>query len=161
MTDQPVTLAAIIGAHGVTGEVRLKLFGAGIESLRPHKSFIVEGRTLTLKALRPDKAGAVARFAEISDRTTAESLRGTLLSVPRASLPPLGAGEFYYADLIGQPVLTLEGGEVGHVVAVENFGAGEILEIAQPDGSRFMVPVRPEAVPDLGPPIRLHPDFLP
>ena len=161
MTDQPVTLAAIIGAHGVTGEVRLKLFGAGLESLRPHKAFVVAGRSLSLKALRPDKAGAIARFAEITDRTAAESLRGALLAVPRASLPPLAEGEFYYADLLHRAVETLEGQAVGHVVAVENFGAGEILEIEQPDGSRFMVPVRPEAVPDLGPPVRLHKDFLP
>jgi len=161
MPDQPVTLAAIIGAHGVTGEVRLKLFCDGLESLRPHKQFEVEGRTLTMKALRPDKAGAVARFAEVTDRTTAESLRGTLLKVARASLPPLGPGEYYYADLLDQPVETTEGQAVGKVVGVENFGAGDILEIACPDGSRFMVPMRDEAVPDLGPPIRLHPDFLP
>ena len=161
MPDTPVTLAAIIGAHGVTGDVRLKLFCDSLESLRAHKSFLVDGRTLSVKALRPDKAGAIARFAEITDRTTAESLRGTLLAVPRTSLPPLGPDEFYYADLLEQPVETLDGVAVGHVVAVENFGAGDILEIAQADGSRFMVPIRPEAVPDLGPPIRLHPDFLP
>ena len=101
-----VTLAAIAGAHGITGEVRLKLFAQGLESLALHQAFTAGGRTLTLKSLRPDKIGAVARFAEIGDRTTAEGLRGTLLTVPRDRLPPLGDGEYYHTDIIGLAVVT-------------------------------------------------------
>src|SRR3546814_10494585 len=76
--DSSVTLAAITGAHGVTGEVRLKLLGEGIEALTRQKSFDVgeNGRTLTLTKLRGDsKGGAIARFAEITDRAAAEILR--------------------------------------------------------------------------------------
>ncbi|WP_426164693.1 ribosome maturation factor RimM [Sandarakinorhabdus sp. DWP1-3-1] len=145
-----VTLAAVAGAHGITGEVRLKLFAQGLESLTVHKVFTAGGRTLTLKSIRPDKIGAVARFAEIGDRTQAENLRGTLLSVPRETLPPLAEGEYYHADIIGLSVVTTSGEPVGTVTAIENFNAGDILEITFPDGKTVMVPFRAPAVPEVG-----------
>ena len=149
--DRRITLAAIAGAHGVRGEVRLKLFGEGPDSLKRFATFDAAGRTLTLAALRDDgKGGAIARFAEIADRTAAEGLRGTVLSVPRAALPPLGDGEFYHADLIGLPVIDTAGASVGTVIAVENFGAGDILEIEKPDRRTFMVPLIPAVVPAIG-----------
>lgn len=145
--DRPVTLAAIVGAHGVTGEVRLKLFGEGVESLRRFRAFNASG--LTLAKLRDDgKGGAIARFAEVTDRTAAEALRGTLLTVPRSALPPLAEGEYYHADLLGLPAISTEGEVLGEVVGVENFGAGDVIEIVRPTGKRFMVPMRPEAVPE-------------
>ena len=145
MSDRPVTLAVIIGAHGVTGEVRLKLF---TENLKPYPVLDAAGRTLTLKSIRPGPNGAVARFSEIPDRNAAEALRGTELTVPRSSLPPLGEGEYYHADLIGLPCLSTEGEALGSVVLIENFGAGDVIEIERPDGKRFMVPMRLEAVPE-------------
>ncbi|KAB7648468.1 ribosome maturation factor RimM [Polymorphobacter fuscus] len=155
-----VTLAAIAGAHGITGEVRLKLFGQGLDSLEAHKVFSAGGRTLTLKSLRPDKIGAVARFAEISDRTAAEGLRGTLLAVPRASLPPLAEGEYYHADIIGLAVVDTDGVAVGTVTAIENYNAGDILEITLPDGKTAMVPFRPPGVPDVGDVVVVDRDWL-
>ena len=146
MQDKPVTLAAVTGAHGVAGEVRLKLLGEGFDALKPHKSFN-EG-ALTLTKLRSDnKGGAIARFAEVADRTAAEKLRGTVLTVPREALPPLEEGEFYYSDLLGLPVVTDAGDAIGTVCAVENFGATEIIEIEKPDGRKFMVPLTEQAVP--------------
>ena len=145
--DKPVTLAAVTGAHGVTGEVRLKLFGEGLESLTAHRSF--NGGALTLGKARDDgKGGAIARFAEIADRTAAEKLRGSLLTVPRSALPPLAEGEYYHADLIGLAAVSDAGEPLGTVVSLENFGAGDVLEIERPDGTRFMVPMRVEAVPE-------------
>lgn len=146
--DIPVTLAVVIGAHGVTGEVRLKVFA---EDLKAHKAF--NDGALTLKALRMTPQGAIARFAEIPDRTAAEKLRGTELSVPRSALPPLGEGEYYHADLLGLAVVSDTGEALGHVALIENFGAGDVLEIERPSdggkpGKRFMVPMRPEAVPE-------------
>lgn len=160
MQDKPVTLAAIVGAHGVAGEVRLKLFGEGLEGLRPHKSFN-EG-TLTLSKVRSDnKGGAVARFAEVADRTAAESLRGTALTVPRSALPALEEGEFYHSDLLGLPAMTDTGDEVGRVCAVENFGATDIVEIEKPDGKKFMVPLTEQAVRSWDDEkLTLNPDFL-
>ena len=145
--DKTVTLAAIAGAHGVTGEVRLKLFGEGVAALSAHKSF--NGGSLTLRKVRDDgKGGAIARFAELADRTAAEALRGTVLTVPRSALPPLEPGEYYHADLIGLGAVSDAGEALGTVIAVENFGAGDVIEIERPNGKRFMVPMRHEAVPE-------------
>jgi 16S rRNA processing protein RimM len=146
LTDKPVTLAVIIGAHGVAGEVRLKLFGEGVESLKSYKGFDVAGRMLTLKSLRPGSNGAVARFAEIGDRSAAEAMRGTELTVPRSALPELGEGEYYHADLIGLSCTSSTGEALGEIVAVENFGAGDIIEVQRPPigdkpGKRFMAPM--------------------
>jgi len=160
LTDRLVTLAAIVGAHGISGEVRLKLFGEGIAGLQRYAGFQAAGRTLTLKSVRPGPNGAVARFAEIADRNAAEALRGTELAVPRDSLPSLGEGEYYHADLIGRACVDESGEAVGTVVGVENFGAGDIIEIANPAGKRFMLPMIPAAVPDLGDPIVVARAFL-
>lgn len=148
MADKTVTLAAVAGAHGVTGEVRLKLFAESLDSLKRHKSY--NGGALTLKSLRAHKGGAIARFAEIGDRNDAEVLRGQLLTVPRSELPPLAEDEYYHCDLIGLPCISTDGTGLGTCIAVENFGAGDILEIEKPDGKRFMVPMNAKAVPEWG-----------
>ncbi len=147
MTDRPVALAAVIGAHGVTGDVRLKLFGEGVAALKHHRAF--NDGALTVEKLRDDgKGGAIARFAQVSGRDAAEAMRGTLLTVPRAALPPLEPGEYYHADLLGLAAVSTEGEELGRCVAVENFGAGDVLEIERADGRRFMVPMNETAVPE-------------
>lgn len=150
--NRPVTLAAIAGAHGVRGEVRLKLFGEGAESLRAFSVFLAGERTLTLKSVRPANQGAVATFAEVTDRSGAEALRGTLLTVARAALPVLPDGEYYHHDLLGLPVISTDGSAIGQVVAIENFGAGDVIEIERPAEAgkkpqRFMVPMNAKAVP--------------
>lgn len=153
--DRPVVLAAVAGAHGVRGEVRLKLFGEGIAALKRYKRFGVgeTGASLTVQTLRDDgKGGAVARFAEVADRNGAEGLRGRALTVPRSALPSLAPGEYYHADLVGLAAVSETGEALGTVVAVENFGAGDILEIERAADlgekpARFMVPMRAEAVP--------------
>ncbi len=123
------------------GEVRLKLF---TDDLSPYRQLHAAGRALTLEAVR----GEIARFAEVTDRTAAEALRGTPLTVPRSALPPLADGEYYHADLLDLPALSTSGAPLGRVVAVENHGAGDVLEIERADGRRFMVPMRAEAVPE-------------
>ena len=157
---RPVTLAAIAGAHGVRGEVRLKLFGEGAEALRAFSVFDAGERKLTLKSVRPANQGAVATFAEITDRSGAEALRGTLLTVPRSALPPLGEGEYYHHDLLGLPCVSTDGSAVGEVVAIDNFGAGDILEIAKPDGKRFMVPMNDKAVPEWGEQVIISAEYV-
>jgi 16S rRNA processing protein RimM len=142
-TDKPVTLAVIIGAHGVTGEVRLKVFA---EDLNTHRVF--NAGAFTLKSLRETPKGAIARFAEVPDRNVAERLRGTELTVPRSALPPLAEGEYYHADLLGLAAVSTDGEPLGTVVAIDDFGAGDVIEIERPGGKRFMVPMRVEAVPE-------------
>lgn len=134
-----MTLAAVAGAHGIGGAVKLKLFTGDLTGWRTFND-----GALTLTSLR----GTVATFAEVGDRTAAEALRGTGLTVARSELPALEEGEYYLADLIGLPVQLPDGTAIGQVVQVENFGAGDVAEIERPGGKRFMVPVRPEAVPE-------------
>ena len=152
MADRPVTMAAVAAAHGITGEVRLKLFGESAAALKRYRAFN-DGK-YTVKSLKDDgKGGAIARFADVTDRTMAEALRGTALTVPRSSLPPLGEGEYYYADLLGLAAVSTTGEALGVVIAIDNYGAGDILEIEKPAGAdgkkhRFMVPMRVQAVPE-------------
>jgi 16S rRNA processing protein RimM len=148
LPEPTVTLAAIVGAHGIGGEVRLKLFAQSVESLKRYELVQVGERQLILKSVKPGGNGAIARFAEIADRTDAEALRGSLVTVPRSALPPLEEGEYYHADLLGLPCQSAQGEPLGTVVAVENFGAGDILEIEKPDGKRSMVPFR-QGIADL------------
>ena len=137
--DRPVVLAAIAGAHGIKGEVRLKLFTEDLSAYR-----VFNNGALTMKSLR----NGIARFAEIPDRNAAERLRGTELTVPRSALPPLEEGEYYHCDLLGLACVSTAGEALGVVVAIDDFGAGDVIEIERPDGKRFMVPMRPEAVPE-------------
>lgn len=150
--DRPVTLAAVTGAHGVTGEVRLKLFGEGVAALKRYRAF--NDSSLTVSKLKDDgKGGAIARFAEVTDRTAAEKMRGTALTVPRSTMPALEEGEYYHADLLGLPAVSDEGEALGVCIAVDNFGAGDVIEIERPAGEdgkkrRFMVPMTRAAVPE-------------
>lgn len=139
-SDKPVPLAVIIGAHGVTGEVRLKLFCDSLDSLAQHKNF--SGGKLTLKSVKPHKMGAIARIAEITDRNDAEAARGTELTVPRSALPELDEDEFYHIDIIGQRCVSDQGEELGKIFAIYEFGAGDVIEIERASCKKFMVPVK-------------------
>jgi len=141
VAERRIALAAVAGAHGVKGEVRLKLFSESIASLKRHEKLYVGGSERRLVAIREGKA-PVARFAGIDGRSAAEALRGQLVEVDRAALPPLGEDEYYHADLIGLPAASLDGKAVGTVVAVENYGAGDLLEIEDAAGKRSLIPFK-------------------
>ena len=155
-----VALAAVAGAHGVKGELRLKLFSETVESLGRHERLIVGGMERRLIDIRDGGKTAIARFEGIGDRSAAEALRGSLIEVDRVALPPLEDGEYYFADLIGLECVDGEGQPVGAVVAVENYGAGDLLEVEQLDGKRALIPFR-EGIADLvDGRIVLDPEFL-
>lgn len=155
-----MTLAVIAGAHGVSGEVRLRLFAESLDSLTRHRQFDAAGRPLTLKGVRAGPNGPIARFAEVGDRTEAERLRGVPLTVPRASLPPLEDGEIYWHDLIGLSVVSPTGEPLGRVTDVMNHGASDILEVERSDGRRVLVPLIEAAVPHLADPLVIAPEWL-
>lgn len=136
-----IALAAVAGAHGVKGEVRLKLFSDSVENLSRHKKLYVGDAERRLLSVRPGPT-PVARFEGIADRSAAETLRGSLIEIDREALPPLEEGEYYHADLIGVPALDQRGNSIGTVVAVENFGAGDLLEIERGGGKRSLIPFR-------------------
>ena len=155
-----IVLAAVAGAHGVKGEVRLKLFADSAESLARHASVFVGGAERRLLAVRDGGKTAVARFEGIGDRNAAEALRGALVEVDRAALPPLDEGEYYHADLVGLPCVDRKGTALGTVVAVENFGAGDLLEVEDGRGKRSLVPFRPGIADIDGARVVIDPEFL-
>jgi 16S rRNA processing protein RimM len=146
--DKRIALAAIAGAHGVKGELRLKLFSDSIESLSRHEKIHVGGVERRLLSVREGGATAVARIEGIADRSAAEALRGSLVEVERSALPPLEEGEYYHADLIGLPAVDGDGCQIGTVAAVENYGAGDLLEIEDDNGRRSLIPFR-DGIADL------------
>jgi 16S rRNA processing protein RimM len=159
-TGKRVALAAVAGAHGVKGELRLKLFSDSVEGLARHSHLYVGGRPLTLKDVKDGGKTAIARFEGISDRTAAEALRGELVEVDRDALPPLGEGEYYHADLVGLPCVDEAGNPLGAVTSVENFGAGDLLEVELPNGKRSLIPFRDPIARLEGNRIVLEPEFL-
>lgn len=155
-----VALAAVAGAHGVKGELRLKLFTDDVQKLKTFDTIYVGGTERKLVEARQSGKNAVARFGGISNRDGAEALRGALVEVERADLPALEEDEYYHADLLGLPCVDGEGAELGHVVAVENFGAGDLLEIELVGGNRSLIPFR-DGIADLdGGRIIIDPEFL-
>ena len=159
-TGKRVALAAVAGAHGVKGELRLKLFADSVESLARHSRFYVGGRELALKDVKDGGKTAIARFEGISDRTAAEALRGQLVEIDRDALPPLEEGEYYHADLVGLLCVDEAGNALGTVAAVENFGAGDLLEVERPNGKRSLIPFREPIARLEGDRIVLDPEFL-
>jgi 16S rRNA processing protein RimM len=158
--ERRIALAAVAGAHGVKGELRLKLFSESAASLASHPSLYVGGVTRRVLAIRASGKTAVARLEGIGDRSAAEALRGSLVEIDRSALPPLEEGEYYHVDLIGLPAIDCAGKPVGMVVAVENYGAGDLLEIEMENGRRSLIPFKPGIADLEDGRIVLDPEFL-
>jgi 16S rRNA processing protein RimM len=145
-----ICVAQIGGAHGIRGEVKLKSFTADPLAVKDYGVLESEdgAASFVIEALRQAKGYLVARLRGVRDRNAAEQLTNLRLFVPRERLPPPAADEFYHADLIGLAAVTAEGTEVGTVVAVHNFGAGDILELRPPaGGTTIMLPFTDAFVP--------------
>jgi 16S rRNA processing protein RimM len=146
-----VLLAAVMGAQGLKGEVRVKTFTATPDGLSRYGTLHAkDGRTFTITAFRPAKPGeAVIAFSEVRDRNTAEALRGTELFVTRDALPPPDEEEFYHADLIGLDARDSDGHVLGKVAAVHNFGASDVIELVRSDGDQVHLAFTHETVPHI------------
>lgn len=131
-----VLVGAIAGAFGVKGEVRLRAFTAqktGVISYGP--LYGEDGKVLMRpKSWRELKDGVAVVAPEVKTREQAEAMRGTRLFIPRANLPKTAEDEFYIVDLLGSRAEALDGTHLGEIVAVWNFGAGDILEYRPPNG---------------------------
>jgi 16S rRNA processing protein RimM len=133
-----VCLGQIGAAHGVRGEVRLHSFTgdpSAITNYGPLES--EDGRVFEIETMRPAKDHFVARISGVADRDAAEKLKNVKLYVPRERLPePDEPDEFYHADLIGLAVLDRDGQKLGTVVAIHNFGAGNLVEVTPEAGGK-------------------------
>jgi 16S rRNA processing protein RimM len=147
-----ILVGRVSGAFGVRGEVRIGTYTADPMALLRYKTLVREDGTpaLTLTAARPAKGGVVARCPEIASKEAADAARGLRLYVPREVLPPPEEDEFYLADLVGMAAETPEGETLGRVKAVQNFGAGDILEV-DPGGGRatLFLPFTRAVVPEV------------
>lgn len=145
-----ILIAQIGAAHGVRGEVRVKSFAEKPEALRTYGDLVAEdGRRFTVERMRPAKEMLIVGFRGLNDRNAAEALNGMRLYVGRSALPDTEEDEYYHADLIGLAATGADGQTVGTVLAIHDFGAGEILEIAPPRGPSLLVPFTKEAVPEI------------
>ena len=104
-------------------------------------------RQFEIANLRAAKDHLVATFRGIASRNDAESLNGIELYVPREKLPDTDDDEYYHADLIGLAAVTATDEPLGRVVAIHNFGAGDIIEIAPPKGATLLLPFTNAVVP--------------
>lgn len=145
-------LLAIIGAaHGIKGDVKVKTFTADPTNimaygpLRDEKGIIYSLKLIKVTA--PDTV--IVTIKGIADRNQAEALRGIKLYVDREQLPDLPEEEFYHSDLLGMVVEDLEGNEIGHVSAVNNFGAGDFIELIDSHQHLFTIPFTKEAIPHI------------
>ena len=145
-----VCLGQIGAAHGVRGEVRLRSFTADPAAIADYGPLETEdGRVFEIETLRQAKDHFVARLSGIRDRDAASALANTKLYVPRERLPETAeADEFYHADLVGLAVVDPAGKTLGTVVAVHNFGAGDLIEVrTETGGNTEMVPFDTTHVP--------------
>ena len=155
MTDDRVCVGALAGSFGVQGEVRLKSFCADPAAIASYGPLTTEdgSRSFTLTLTREIPAGFSARLSGVATKEQADALKGTRLFAPRTRLPPLEAEEYYHADLIGLEARDTGGAMVGHVSAVHNHGASDLLEISGPGlKSALLLPFTLANVPlvDLG-----------
>jgi 16S rRNA processing protein RimM len=150
MAGARICLGQIGAAHGVGGEVRLRSFTAEPASIVDYGPLETQdGRIFQIEALRPAKDHFIARLSGIRDRDAARALANAKLYVPRERLPePQAAGEFYHADLIGLAVIDRTGTQLGTVVGIHNFGAGDLIEVQQAAGGPTqMLPFDEATVP--------------
>ncbi len=144
-----VCVARIVAAHGLSGALKLRCFTERPADVAAYGPLYDQNgqRRFELKVIGAARGGVLARADGITDRTAAEALRGSSLFVPRTALPAPGPDEFYRADLEGLVALRADGARLGTVRSLDNFGAGDLIEIAADDGRTLSLPFDRETVP--------------
>tara|TARA_R110002124_G_scaffold55076_2_gene155960 strand:- start:6134 stop:6688 length:555 start_codon:yes stop_codon:yes gene_type:complete len=146
--DGMVLIAEIGAASGIKGEVRIKLYSDDPAALTAYGDLQdAAGTSYRVIRSRPVKSVFVCALDGINDRASAEALTRTQLYIHREKLPEPDPDEFYHIDLIGLDVRQADGETLGTVLAMHDFGAGDILEIATPDDDSRMIPFSLAAVP--------------
>lgn len=147
--SRPILLGEISGVHGIRGDILVRTYTATPDTIASYGPLTdaTGAKTFSLKIVRVTDKGVVARIAGISDRTTAEALRGTKLFIAREKLPETDASEFYHSDLIGLNAFAEDNTPIGKIVSVQNFGAGDLLELQPPEGASEFIPFEDQWVP--------------
>ncbi len=140
---QRILIAEITTAHGIKGLVKLRSYAEDAYDLEDYTLFTHEqnNTTLRLTLKNPIKGDWLAEIEGVSNRNAAEALRGTKLYIDRSQLPSLPAGEHYHSDLIGREVVNANHQKIGTLAALQNFGAGDLLEILTHDGQKLYYPL--------------------
>jgi 16S rRNA processing protein RimM len=136
-SNRRILLGRIVGAHGIRGDVIIDSFTGEPGAIGDYGPLESEDRAkrLDISVVRVTPKGVLAHVAGVSDRNAAEALKGTALYAPRDRLPAATEGEYYHADLVGLRAEDEAGQLIGSVVAVQNYGAGDLLEIRR-EGER-------------------------
>jgi 16S rRNA processing protein RimM len=144
-----ILVGAIAGAHGVRGQVRIKSFTDDPAAVAAYGPVSDESgqRRFDLVVVGQTKGGVIVRIDGVVDRTAAEALRGLRLYVERTALPPTNPDEYYRVDLIGLAAELADGTPYGRITNVDDYGAGDILEIERPDGTTELLPFSDRVVP--------------
>ncbi|MBR0871853.1 ribosome maturation factor RimM [Bradyrhizobium tropiciagri] len=145
----PVCVARIGAAHGVRGAVRLWTFTEDPLAVKDYGPLTTKDGTRQFEVthVREAKDHLVATLKGVATRDDAERLNGLELYVPRDRLPDTDDGEYYHTDLIGLAAVTTAEQPLGRVIAIHNFGAGDIIEIAPPQGATMLLPFTNAVVP--------------
>ena len=150
-SDERVLLGRITGAHGLKGEVKIAAFTADPEDVAAYGPLTnADGtKSFEIASLRSASGGSViARLRGVADRNAAEALRGTELFVSREVLPAPGEDEYYHSDLIGLAAVSPAGEALGEIIAVHNYGAGDLLELRLPNSRKTeLIPFESAYVP--------------
>ena len=145
----PICVARIGAPHGVRGAVKLWTFTEDPLAVKRYGPLLTKdgARQFEVTHAREAKGHLVATLKGIATREAAEKLNGIELYVARDKLPATDEGEYYHADLIGLAAVTPANEPLGRVVAIHNFGAGDIIEIAPPHGATMLLPFTNAVVP--------------
>ena len=146
-----VCVARIGAAHGVRGAVKLWTFTEDPLAVRRYGPLLSKDgkRQLEISQAREARDHLVATFKGVATRDEAERLNGIELYVPREKLPATADDEYYHTDLIGLAAVSTDGAPLGRVLAIHNFGARDLLEIAQPEGTTMLLPFTNAVVPEV------------
>ncbi|MEO9527105.1 ribosome maturation factor RimM [Roseibium sp.] len=149
--DRKVLMARIGAAHGIRGEVRVKPFGSDPLSFADYGTLVTKdgSRSFEVEKARVQKAVVITRFKGLTDRNQAEELNGVELYISRDQLPEPEEDEFYYSDLTGLAVIDQGGETLGKIAAVQDFGAGDLLEVRPQRGNTFYIPFTKDFVPEI------------
>jgi 16S rRNA processing protein RimM len=147
-----VLLGRIAAAHGIRGEVVIHAYTQPPENIAAYGPLTDRSgaRVFDIECRRVTAKGVVAHLTDVRDRSAAEALKGTDLYVLRDRLPPAAEGEFYHWDLIGLAAVNAEGRCLGEIVAVQNYGAGDLLEVRLTGCARTqLIPFSDAFVPEV------------